>query len=117
MSTKTEKETSNHDKYFQKKLLDPTFIKEYINAALDEVDEIEDDPKEVLATLISCIKDIVEAHGGVDSFLNKFNVTNINRATIYKTFKYIDEEKRKNGPEFITVYKILKVCGGKLRAA
>lgn len=117
MTTNKEKKlTSNYKSFFRKKLTDPEFCREYINAALDEVDELGSDTEEVLATLISCLKDIVYAHGGVDKFLEKFN-PGIHRQTIYKLIKYPEEEHRKHGPEFLTVYKLIKACGANLRAA
>lgn len=119
MTTKKEKKplSRSYDDYFRKQLLDPEFCKGYINSAWEEVDNPELNDEEYLATLVRCLKDIILAHGSVDRFIEKFNL-DIHRSTLYKLFDYADPTKRKNGPEFITVQRVLRAaCGARLIAA
>ena len=114
MTTNKTNRSRSFDKYIQAKLKDPEYVREYINGTLSALDD-EDDagPEEVLATLIGCLRDIVEAHGGVNKFSKM--IPELHRSTLYAIFSA--PEKRKGGPEFLTVLRIMKVCGVSLKVA
>ncbi len=106
--------SQSFDTYIQHKLKDPTYVKDFINTTLTSLEEEKDaSPEEVLATLLGCVRDIVQAHGGVNKFAKK--IPELHRSTLYGLFS--DKETRKNGPEFLTVLKIMKVCGVSIKAA
>jgi len=114
MTTKKTNRSASFDKYVQQKLLDPDYAREYINATLEAIqDEDEATPEEFIQTLIGCLRDVIEAHGGINQFSKK--IPEIHRSTLYGIFS--DKEKRKNGPEFLTVIRIMKVCGISIKAA
>ncbi len=118
MTTKSEKKSPSRsfDSYFQKKLTDPEFCKGYVNSALEEIDDPDVSEELYLATLIDCLRNIILAHGSVDKFIEKFDLS-IHRSTLYKLFDYTDPEKRKNGPEFMTLQRVLRAtCGARFVA-
>lgn len=115
MITKKTNRSRSFDAYFQDKLKDPAYARDYIKSTLDSLNETDGEttPEEFLATLIGCLRDIVEAHGGVNQFAKK--IPELHRSTLYGIFS--DNDKRKKGPEFMTVLRIMRVCGVSLTAA
>mgnify|MGYP005713513403 CR=1 FL=1 len=96
------------------KLKDPEYVREYVNETLAALNDDEDaSPEDFLATLMGCLRDIIEAHGGINKFSKK--IPELHRSTLYGIFS--DNGKRKKGPEFLTVLRIMKVCGISLKAA
>lgn len=115
MTTNKTNRSRSFDAHFRDKLKDPQYVRDYINATLDSLEEDDEEatPEEVLATLIGALRDIIEANGGINQFSKK--IPELHRSTLYGIFS--DKDKRKNGPEFLTVLKIMKVCGVSLKAA
>lgn len=97
--------------YFHQRLQeDPEYRAVFINSCLEEADDSEVTEEEYLVTLVQCLKDIVESYGSVDKFLKKTHAP-IPRNTIYHLFGYLDESKRKRGPDFTTIHSILRAIG------
>lgn len=115
MTTNKTNRSRSFDAYIHAKLADPTYAREYINTTLESLGENTEavSAEETLATLLGCLRDIIEAHGGINKFSQK--IPEIHRTTLYGIFS--EKEKRKNGPEFLTVLRIMKVCGVSLKAA
>lgn len=113
MTTKKTNRSASFDEYVQQKLLDPEYAREYINSTLESMQDDETTPEEFIQALIGCLRDVVEAHGGINQFSKK--LPEMHRSTLYNIFS--DKEKRKHGPEFLTVLRIMRVCGVSLKAA
>ncbi len=114
MITNKTNRSRSFDAYIREKLLQPDTVRAYINETLAALnDDEESTPEEFLATLMGCLRDIIEANGGINQFAKR--IPELHRSTLYSLFS--DKDKRKHGPEFLTVLRIMKVCGVSLQAA
>lgn len=114
MITNKTNRSRSFDVYIRDKLKQPEYVREYINETLAILDEdVDSTPEDFIATLMGCLKDIIEANGGINQFAKK--IPELHRTTLYGLFS--EQTKRKNGPEFLTVLRIMKVCGVSLQAA
>lgn len=108
-----DKYAGSADKAFREMLLNHENRCEYFNSVLGDAASGDLEPKDTLAALIGCIKDIVYAHGSVDKFIRATDTT-VDRQVFYHMFRYLEDSTGRRGPEFLHIMAILDACGLRL---
>jgi DNA-binding phage protein len=97
--------SNDHEKYLLSKLVSPKFAAEFINATLEDAEELSD--KDAKIKLLDCLRLIIKARGGVTKFAKK---TKIERTALTKM------TSAAGNPTLLKLLSIFNECGLKLRA-